>query len=120
MNLPGTWRRVMLLAAVLRHCMILQLCLEEEFLWTVRAVVDLVLLPVGRKDVLLQLVGLNEGCEADGTFKGAAHSLEAVFDEVTLELGWGVERLIAELAFVAQTFLCVWSRTACFPFHPTL
>lgn len=38
----------------------LQLGLEEELLWALRAVVDLVLLPVHSKDVLLQLVGLDE------------------------------------------------------------
>lgn len=38
----------------------LQLSLEEELLWALRAVVDLVLLPVHSKDVLLQLVGLDE------------------------------------------------------------
>lgn len=38
----------------------LQLSLEEELLWALRAVVDLVLLPVHGKDVLLQLVGLDK------------------------------------------------------------
>lgn len=38
----------------------LQLCLEEELLWALGAVVDLVLLPVHSKDVLLQLVGLDK------------------------------------------------------------
>ena len=30
-------------------------------------------------------------CEADGTLEGAAHALEAVLDQVTLQLGGGVE-----------------------------
>lgn len=38
----------------------LQLGLEEELLWALRAVIDLVLLPVHGKDVLLQLVGLDK------------------------------------------------------------
>lgn len=38
----------------------LQLGLEEELLWALRAVVDLVLLPMHGKDVLLQLVGLDK------------------------------------------------------------
>lgn len=38
----------------------LQLSLEEELLRALRAVVDLVLLPVHGKDVLLQLVGLDK------------------------------------------------------------
>lgn len=40
----------------------LQLGLEEELLGALRAVVDLVLLPVHREDVLLQLVGLHKDC----------------------------------------------------------
>lgn len=38
----------------------LQLSLEEELLWALGAVVDLVFLPMHSKDVLLQLVGLDE------------------------------------------------------------
>lgn len=38
----------------------LQLGLEEELLWALRAVVDLILLPVHGEDVLLQLVGLDK------------------------------------------------------------
>lgn len=38
----------------------LELGLEEELLWTLGAVVDLVLLPVDGEDVLLQLIGLNK------------------------------------------------------------
>lgn len=38
----------------------LQLGLEEELLWALRAIVDLVLLPMHGKDVLLQLVGLDK------------------------------------------------------------
>lgn len=40
----------------------LQLGLEEELLGALRAVVDLVLLPVHGEDVLLQLVGLHKDC----------------------------------------------------------
>lgn len=35
------------LTAMLGHRMILQLCLEEELLWTLCAVIDLVLLSMG-------------------------------------------------------------------------
>lgn len=38
----------------------LELGLEEELLWTLGAVVDLVLLPVDGEDMLLQLIGLNK------------------------------------------------------------
>ena len=40
----------------------LKLCLEEELLRTLGAVVDLVFLPVDSEDVLLQLIGLDEHC----------------------------------------------------------
>lgn len=39
----------------------LELSLKEELLWTLGAVVDLVLLTVDGKDVLLQLIGLDKG-----------------------------------------------------------
>lgn len=38
----------------------LELSLKEELLWTLGAVVDLVLLTVDGKDVLLQLIGLDK------------------------------------------------------------
>lgn len=40
--------------------MYLQLCLEEELLWTLCAVIDLVLLSMGWENVLLQLVCLDK------------------------------------------------------------
>lgn len=45
-------------------------------------------------------------CEADGTLEGSSHSLEAVLDQMALELGGRVEGLAAELAFVVQALLC--------------
>lgn len=44
--------------------------------------------------------------EAHGAFKGATHALEAVLDEVTEELGWGVKHLVAQLTLVVDAFLC--------------
>lgn len=90
---------------VLAHRVVLQLRLEEELLWALGAVVDLILLPVHSKDVLLQLVGLDKDCEAHGAFEGAAHALEAVLDEVTEELGRGVEHLVAQLTLMVDAFL---------------
>lgn len=90
---------------MLAHRVILQLGLEEELLWALRAVVDLVLLPVHGEDVLLQLVGLDKDCEAHGAFEGAAHALEAVLNEVTEELGRGVEHLVAQFTLVVDAFL---------------
>lgn len=45
-------------------------------------------------------------CEAHGAFEGAAHALEAVLNEVTEELGWGVEHLVAQFTLVVDAFLC--------------
>lgn len=45
-------------------------------------------------------------CKAHGAFEGAAHALEAVLDEVTEQLGRGVEHLVAQLALVVDAFLC--------------
>lgn len=45
-------------------------------------------------------------CEAHGAFEGATHALEAVLDEVTQELGWGVEHLVAQLTLMVDAFLC--------------
>lgn len=90
---------------VLAHRVVLQLGLEEELLRTLRAVVDLVLLSVHGEDMLLQLVGLDEDCEAHGALEGAAHALEAVLDEVAEELGRGVERLVAQFTLVVDAFL---------------
>lgn len=45
-------------------------------------------------------------CEAYGTFEGAAHALEAVLNEVTEELGWGVEHLVTQLTLMVDAFLC--------------
>lgn len=90
---------------VLAHRVVLQLGLEEELLRTLRAVVDLVLLSVHGEDMLLQLVGLDEDCEAHGALEGATHALEAVLDEVAEELGRGVERLVAQFTLVVDAFL---------------
>lgn len=90
---------------VLAHRVVLQLCLEEKLLWALRAVVDFVLLPVHGKDMLLQLVGLDEDCEADGALEGTAHALEAVLNEVAEELGWGVEHLVAQFTLMVNAFL---------------
>lgn len=85
--------------------MILQLCLEEELLWTLRAVIDLVLLSMGREYVLLQLVGLDKHRETDRALEGASHPLEAVLYQVALKFGRGVEGLAAEFALVIQSFI---------------
>ena len=90
---------------VLAHRVVLQLCLEEKLLWALRAVVDFVLLPVHGKDMLLQLVGLDEDCEADGALEGTAHALDAVLNEVAEELGWGVEHLVAQFTLMVNAFL---------------
>lgn len=90
---------------VLAHRVVLQLGLEEELLWALRAVVNLVFLPVHSEDVLLQLVGLDEDCEAHRAFEGATHALKAVLDEVAEEFGWGVEHLVAQLTLVVDAFL---------------
>lgn len=90
---------------VLAYRVVLQLCLEEKLLWALRAVVDFVLLPVHGKDMLLQLVGLDEDCEADGALEGTAHALEAVLNEVAEELGWGVEHLVAQFTLMVNAFL---------------
>lgn len=90
---------------VLAHRVVLQLCLEEKLLWALRAVVDFVLLPVHGKDMLLQLVGLDEDCEADGALEGTTHALEAVLNEVAEELGWGVEHLVAQFTLMVNAFL---------------
>ena len=79
--------------------------MEEKLLWALRAVVDFVLLPVHGKDMLLQLVGLDEDCEADGALEGTAHALEAVLNEVAEELGWGVEHLVAQFTLMVNAFL---------------
>lgn len=93
------------LTAVLGHRMILQLCLEEKLLWTLRAVIDLVFLSMSRENMLLQLVCLNKYCKANGTLESATHSFEAVLDQVALEFGRGVEGLAAEFAFMVQSFI---------------
>lgn len=90
---------------VLAHRVVLQLCLEEKLLRALRAVVDFVLLSVHGKDMLLQLVGLDEDCEAHGALESTTHALEAVLDEVAQELGWGVEHLVAQLTLVVNAFL---------------
>lgn len=53
----------------------LQLGLEEELLWALRAVVDLVLLSVHSKDVLLQLVGLDENWTWTWTWPSGGQTL---------------------------------------------
>lgn len=90
---------------VLTQCVVLEFCLEEELLRTLGAVVDLVFLPVDGKDVLLQLIGLDKHCEADGALEGATHALEAVLDQVAQELGRGVKHLVTQLALVVDALL---------------
>ena len=48
----------------------LQLCLKEELLGTLGAVVDLVFLSVHRKDVLLKLIGLDKHWGRDKRRRG--------------------------------------------------
>lgn len=40
--------------------------------------------------------------EANGTLEGSSHAFEAVLDQVTLQLGRRVERLVAQLTFMVQ------------------
>lgn len=90
---------------MLAQCVVLELSLEEELLRTLGAVVYLVLLSMDSKDVLLQLIGLNKHCKADGTLEGASHALEAVLDQVTQELGRRVKHLVTQLALMIDAFL---------------
>lgn len=58
-------------------------------------------------------------CEAHRAFEGAAHALEAVLDEVTEELGRGVEHLVAQLTLVVDAFLCKENHSRSAALHTT-
>lgn len=58
-------------------------------------------------------------CEAHRAFEGAAHALKAVLDEVTEELGWGVEHLVAQLTLMVDAFLCKKNRGQSAPLNTT-
>lgn len=45
-------------------------------------------------------------CKAYGALESTTHALEAVFNEVAEELGWGVEHLVAQLTLMVNAFLC--------------
>lgn len=45
-------------------------------------------------------------CEAHGALESTTHALEAVFNEVAEELGWGVEHLVAQFTLMVNAFLC--------------
>lgn len=93
------------LTAVLRHCVILQLCLKEELLRTLCTVIYLVFLSMGWKYMLLQLVCLDKHCKTHRALEGATHSFKTVFDQVALELGWWIKCLTAQFALVIQSFI---------------
>lgn len=61
----------------------LQLCLEEELLWALRAVVDLILLAVGRKDVLLELIGVDKHCSEKRDVESGEKMLAWIFKDVS-------------------------------------
>lgn len=55
--------------------------------------------------MLLQLVCLDKHCKAHRTFEGAPHAFKAVLYQVALKFGRRVECLIAEFAFMVQSFI---------------